>query len=181
MKRAVTARRRAGFTLIELMVVLGIVAVLAGLAAPSFAAMTLRSRLSAQANEAVSAALLARSEAIKRNTTVSMCVSSNGATCGTGGWEQGYLVMCNTTDNVSCNDAGTDTLVLRQTPAMTAGLKMTETAGLNRVVFQPTGVGATMGTWTICSAAPLGAEERKVRVSSTGRPSVSKETAGVCN
>ncbi len=36
-------------------------------------------------------------------------------------------------------------------------------------------------SWTICRASPLGPSERKVRVSSTGRPSVTKEDNGVCN
>ena len=172
--------RSRGFTLVELMVVLSIVAILVGLAAPEFGTMLLRSRLSGHANDAVSSALLARGEAIKRNAPVSLCVSSNGASCGGSSWEQGYLVMCNTTDNATCDDAGANTLVLRYNPAMPAGWKMTETASLTRVVFQPTGVGATTGEWTICRAVPAGSERRKVRVSSTGRPSVIKEVSAVC-
>ena len=180
MKPAPHRGRSRGFTLVELMVVLSIVAILVGLAAPQFGTMLLRSRLSAHANDAVSSALLARGEAIKRNAPVSMCVSTDGAACGGSSWEQGYLVMCRTTDNSTCDEAGPSTLVLRYNRAMPGGWKMTEAASLTRVVFQPTGVGATPGAWTICRATPVGGERRQVRVSSTGRPSVTKEVSTDC-
>ena len=34
-----------------------------------------------------------RSEAIKRNRVVEMCVSVNGTSCAEGGWEQGWIVL----------------------------------------------------------------------------------------
>ena len=69
-------RRQAGLTLIEVMVGLGIAAALAVTAAPHFSEYTTNSRLRSSGNLLMSEALLAQSEAIKRNRTVRLAVSS---------------------------------------------------------------------------------------------------------
>jgi type IV fimbrial biogenesis protein FimT len=77
-----------GFTLIELMVTISIMAILLMIAVPSFQNATLGSKLSSFANGLVASAHLARSEAIKRNADVTLCVSnSDGTDGGSGGWE----------------------------------------------------------------------------------------------
>lgn len=68
-----TARYVSGFTLLELMVTVAVASVLLTVAVPSFNQMILNSRLTAQANDVVAALNFARSEAIKRNTSVSFC------------------------------------------------------------------------------------------------------------
>lgn len=73
-----SVRRRAarsvqGFTLVELMVTLGVAGVLLALAVPSFNQLIVTNRLTTQANEVVAAMNFARSEAIKRNTRISFC------------------------------------------------------------------------------------------------------------
>jgi len=78
-----------GFTLVELMIVVAVVAILLGLAVPSFYQVITNMKLTSYANNLVSSTLLARSEAINRNAVVSLCVSTDGMTCGAGGWEAG--------------------------------------------------------------------------------------------
>jgi type IV fimbrial biogenesis protein FimT len=86
--------RSPGFTLVELMVTLAVVAVVAAIAAPSYKNFLLDSRMSAEANEFLTSVNLARSEAIKRNETVSMCKSSSGTACATSGnWAQGWIIF----------------------------------------------------------------------------------------
>ncbi|UUZ48419.1 GspH/FimT family protein [Massilia sp. B-10] len=64
---------------------------------------------------------------------------------------------------------------------MPGGWKMTETNAVTRIVFQPTGTGATSAVFTVCRATPtVGSNERVVRISTTGRPSVTKTTVSVC-
>ena len=59
-----------GFTVIELMISLGILAILATIAVPSFQSVIERNRVTAQANSILSAVQSARSEAVKRGTVV---------------------------------------------------------------------------------------------------------------
>ena len=65
-------RAQDGFTLIEAMIALTLMAILATLAVPSFNDATLSSRLRASANNLAASAHLARSEAIKRNADISL-------------------------------------------------------------------------------------------------------------
>jgi type IV fimbrial biogenesis protein FimT len=62
-----------GFTLVELMVTIFVAGVLLAVAVPSFNRMMVTSRVTAQANELVAAINFARSEAIKRNTSMVLC------------------------------------------------------------------------------------------------------------
>ena len=73
-----------GFTAIELMVVVAIVAVLAALAGPSFTPMIERWRVRQTAEALQSSIYLARSEAIKRGGGITIDA--------TGGWDQGWKV-----------------------------------------------------------------------------------------
>ena len=73
-----------GFTAIELMVVVAIVAVLAALAGPSFTPMIERWRVRQTAEALQSSLYLTRSEAIKRGGGITIDA--------TGGWDQGWRV-----------------------------------------------------------------------------------------
>jgi prepilin-type N-terminal cleavage/methylation domain-containing protein len=73
-----------GFTLIELMVTMALVAILAALAGPSIELLARRVRLDSDTERFQSALSYARSEAIKRSTTVSVVPSGSGFT---GGWQ----------------------------------------------------------------------------------------------
>lgn len=158
-----------GFTLIELMVTIAVMAVLLGIAIPSFTDVTLGSKLRSQANDLVAGATLARSEAIKRNQTVTFCASANGATCvASGGWQQGWIVR---------SSGGT---VIMAHPAVASGFLIT--GSVHSITFQPTGVGATQTALTVCRATPsMGSQERVVTISLTGRTSVTKTTTASCS
>lgn len=154
--------------MIELMIAIAVMAVLLGVAVPAFQDAGLNSRLRALSSELVATANLARSEAIKRNALVSMCVSANGTACTSGGWEQGWIII-------------TDTTVIKRVAAGPSGFEITPADSVATITFQPTGVGATVATLTVCRAAPsAGDQERLVSIDAAGRASVRKTNTGVC-
>jgi type IV fimbrial biogenesis protein FimT len=87
-------KHQTGFTLTEMMVVTGIVAILLGIAIPSYKYLTTSYRMSAELNNLSGDFQYARAEAIKEGNSVTMCVSSDGASC-TGGtnWNVGWIVF----------------------------------------------------------------------------------------
>lgn len=70
-----------GFTLIELVVTLVVAAVIVAWGLPSFKNLIISNRLVSQTNDLIGSLNLARSEAIKRGSTVSVCKSKNGTQC----------------------------------------------------------------------------------------------------
>ena len=98
--------RQRGFTLTELIVVTAIVAILLGIAIPSYKYITTSYRMSAEVNGLLGDLQFARSEALKEGNGVTACVSTDGATC-TGGanWYAGWIVFSDLNTNATV-DAG---------------------------------------------------------------------------
>lgn len=83
-----------GLTLVELMVTLIIIGIVVSIAVPNFRDFIEHNRATTESNKIVGALNLARSEAVKRGSTVSVCPSSDQATCsGDSDWEQGWIVF----------------------------------------------------------------------------------------
>lgn len=92
-------RSAAGFTLVEMIVVMAIFGIIAAIAAPSFRDYALRRSIEVQVSDLASALRLARSESIKRGKEVSLCPTANPNAAKPGcartarDWATGYLVF----------------------------------------------------------------------------------------
>ncbi|NRB38248.1 MAG: type II transport protein GspH [Pseudomonadales bacterium] len=94
----ICATQQRGFTLLELMVVVGIAAILMSIAAPNMQTIIQNGRLVAQFNESVGLLSFVRSEAIKRKAfTITLCGSDDAykaiPTCNSSSWEKGWMIF----------------------------------------------------------------------------------------
>jgi prepilin-type N-terminal cleavage/methylation domain-containing protein len=104
--------RSRGFSLTELMVVMALAAIVFAIGAPSFTQFRLNNRLTNSANDMLSATVLARTEAIKRQRAIAVCPSANplddSPSC-TADSTAGWIVFVDVDGN--CTRETTDTLI----------------------------------------------------------------------
>ena len=130
-------RHQIGFTLIEMMVVVALVAILVAIATPSFVGLMQSNRVSAEVNSFVGDLQFARSEAIKQGAPVSVCASSDGLNClGANTWQSGWIVF------LDLDGSGTVTTgdqVLRKRPAWVGGDTFAAAPSITAVTFSRDG------------------------------------------
>lgn len=172
-------KRYTGFTLIELIITVAIAAIVLTIGIPSFNATIRQNRLITTTNDFAAALSLARSEAIKRGTRVTLCKSTDGTTCvTTGGYDQGWIVFV---DNLAAGSGGAAGVhdnnedIIRVYGKLSGGMTLVgNTPVINYVSYTSDGVnrldtGAMqIGTITLCSNGQANA----IKITATGRPRV---------
>ena len=149
--------RISGFTLIELMVTIAVLAILVAIALPNYQAFVLNSRMTAQANDFLTSLHLARSEAVKRNAAVTMSAR-------VGNWANGWRIA----------DAGGN--VLREHPALEGASSLG--GAMTTITFRPNGQAVTT-TFNLCNPGTAIAPGRNIQVGVSGRAFVEKP--GTCS
>ena len=154
-----------GFTLIELMVTISVLAILLTIAVPSFRTFVLNNRITGQANDMMTALNYARSEAIKRGLPVIM--SSNS---GTADWSAGWIVFADP-DNDGIFNAGD--AKLRVGPALGGGNTLTANlAAVTAVTFDSGGFARNSATtFYLCDNRGAGSA-RNIQLAGSGRAKV---------
>jgi len=162
-------RAQSAFSLIELMTAITVLAVLLAMTVPRFREFTRNNRVTAAHNDLVTAFTLARSEALKRATPVSVCASSNGTSC-TGGndWALGWIVFTDVGGTAGSVDTSDGDAVLQTWPAINSD--MTLAGSVAFVQYTATGMVATASATTF-DAYPTdchGTALRRLSVSAIG-------------
>jgi type IV fimbrial biogenesis protein FimT len=146
----VTISRNAlprGFTLVEMMTSIAVLAITLALAVPSLAGIVRTSKVRAAQAELISSLMLARSEASKRGVTVSV-----GASAPTSGSEfsAGWTVWI---DANSDGVVDSSEIVIRRYPDISSGVVLGTTGNVTRVSFGPTGflTPAATATFKVCA------------------------------
>jgi len=167
-----TDRRQRGFTLVELMVTVAVIAIVGAIAAPSFRNLTLGSRLTGAANELVATLQTARMAAVSQRATVEVCPSGSGSVCGGLGTRWVAVAVKN----------GSRTLI--REVSLAQGISVASSPNLtsasNKFTFTPNGfsmVGTnTSGTISVC-VGPLPSQNAVDVSASMGRISSGRRAA----
>lgn len=177
-------RSARGFTLVELVVTLVILAVVLSIGIPSFKRLIASNRLSAAANDVVAVMQTARAEAIRQNRRVMLCPSTTGRNCSGANWSHfiafsvGPTVSTATPSSVA-PAAATD--VLRDVDLGTGRLAVKGSSNVtasDRIWFSSDGyarMGASStraGAISVCSTDAPAAENTRDVVVDTSRIAV---------
>lgn len=164
-------RKEKGFTLVELIVVLGISALMLSMAVPSMGKFLSNSRQAGAINDFVGSVRMARSTAIEANTDVTICPSAGGLNCENVDWHEGWIVFKDLDNNQVVDE--NDTIVRIYDRADGINIRPSQTEGFlhyrpnGRLVHQQ--VNGSAGDFTVCDRR--GTDYAKVMILDlSGRP-----------
>ena len=167
-------KRQKGFTLIVLMTAIGIGAVLLSVAVPGLQAITANSKQRSDVNELVSAFHLARNTAITTNNRVTVCASSNGESCESVAWSEGWIVFTDLNSDQTIDD--NESLIRAGTGSI--GVVIASSQFPQFLMYRPSGrvmnasTATNSGDFSVCD--DRGSERAKVvSIELSGRPRVS--------
>ena len=159
-----------GFTLVELMITIAVLAVLMGIAIPNFSTMVKNNRLTTTTNNIIAAIQTARAEAVNRNVPVLFC-QNNGANTGCDasfGFANGWLIGLDANSDGTVDANG----VIRVQAAPPATIAVTTTnIASNFLRYQNNGMvesyGTVPGRIQICDDRS-GESSREIVIGATG-------------
>lgn len=172
-----------GFTLVEALVVLAVLATLLGVAAPGLSGWRERQQLQAEAEDFWNSLMLARAQALLHQQHVTVCAApASGACDAAAGWHAGWLVFVDGNRN---GRREADEVLLQQRGASRAAVRIVGNSTVNHLV----GYGAQgrsesltgafqAGTVRVC--APGQGEGWQVVLNAVGRPRLEKAGMPTC-
>jgi prepilin-type N-terminal cleavage/methylation domain-containing protein len=176
-------RAQRGLTLIELMMVVAIVGVTTLLVVPSMRQLIQATRVQAEVSRLVTAINLVRSEALRRNSPVSMCPSAMASMgepiCG-GSYARGWIIFSNR-DRDRVLDA--DDELIRVFEALPGNYTLTNRLGTRdareTITYLPDGSSRRNRTLLVCAPPGRVRASTSVVMNIVGRPRVARDW-GTC-
>jgi type IV fimbrial biogenesis protein FimT len=173
--------RIRGFTLVELMIAIAVGAIILVAALPSFSAVLHKNRISTATSQLYVSLNTARSEAIKRRESVSVCPSTDSSSCDTSDidWSDGWLIF-EDPDEDRLRQSGES--IIRLVESLHSGIDIAvENNVESGVKFNPTGDAfGTFGEFRICHSNS-NVSSKAIRVSATGRVESETRSRTDCN
>lgn len=165
-----------GFTLIELMVTIAVAAILVGIAIPSFSNLIVSNRLNTIATEMVDAVSFARSESVKRNSSVVFCraASATATACDSDTLWTHWVIL-----------SGTEVIRRGEVNSYNSTIEVSSDLTDDEVVFGGDGLARTNeniineSEISICSTSGSGESIRTVTFGAASRVSTNR-AAGTC-
>lgn len=166
-------QEKYGFTLVELLVLLAILGIVTSFAIPSYTGFMTENRLSNQNTSLMLDFIFARGEAATRGKRITVCQSSDGASCSNVGWGAGRIIFIDngTTGSIDGNDE-----ILRVSNGIASQDSMTGNTADAYIAYKPNGIPNNNVTITTCKSGYKGT---KVTIYPSGR--IVKDSAGVCS
>ena len=160
-----------GFSLYELVLTLGLFAVVTTLAVPSFGAIVANHRLRVETDKLFHAVHHARKESVVRRRVVTICPTVDGRHCGgIADWSAGWMMFVNIDrDWPATRDENEPVIKWLQVHPRTRVAANRRSFSLRSVDLR-----ATNGTLVFCDRADRG-RPRALVVSYTGRPRIAYE------
>ena len=159
-------RSQDGLTLPELVVTLAVMSILTVGGIGSLQHFIQENRMAAEVNQFVTALHLARSEAVKHESRVVLCPSSDGHNCGySREWVNGWILFASDDREHEVNER-----LLQTGSPLSSGIRMSSSNHRKRIVYQPDGTSpGTNSSFTFCDNRKR-AKPRIICLSNTGRP-----------
>jgi len=156
-----------GFTVPEMLLVMVVTAIIIAIAMPAMRSLIQNNRAITLSSEFVNTLHYARSEAVKRGATVSVCAAASTTACGNN-WTNGWLVFNDPDGDGNLADANDILRVKQAFPPNT-----TLAGGNDWVTFDSRGFLTTGATnFTLSAAGCVGNNARTLSLENTGRVSV---------
>lgn len=134
----VAAKFSTGFTLVELMIVVLVLAIIISIGVPAFAGFISSQRVEANQRVFVSNLQFTQSEAVTSNTTVTMCIAANATSCDSAAaatWNAGWHIFI---DNNGDGDIDAGETIVRSQAAI-PGMSFVPSPKEEEVTFGTTG------------------------------------------
>ena len=133
---------QSGFTIYELLITMLVIGIILSIGVPSFSEFTANSRISGTANDLHSSFQLARSEAARSKSPITICASNNSmdaaAACG-GTFDDGWIIFVDLNGDLVRAGAGEN--VLRAHPPIPNTIDIFTNGGADYFGFAPSGLG----------------------------------------
>ena len=189
----ISGPRHTGFTLIEMMIAVAVIAILIRIVAPTLKDVVLNARMAAQTSSLMVDLATARSEAVHRSARVALCTSSTGVACTNSPWNQGWVLFV---DRDLDGKVSAGEPILKVSPALHVGNTLVVSGdasapgGGRFVPYRPSGAvfpeGANTVTFQMCddrtktNVGDSAAQDkgRLITINNAGRPILSRIT---CN